>query len=445
MRIVIALVTLAASIAPVLAQGVTHTYADGWVSTDFPGAPNPGCSIGSDGSVSGSRLVMGASMRKPAPVDLVIRRTAWLLPDATMRVRAVFPDGTTMTLLGHGHGQAINVDLDAGMLAGWIHMLTASPTMQLVFDGNEPPWQVDLSGTTKVVNAMGDCIRNHNITGVPAPFALGNFAQSAPPPPVGAPAPAPGGDASFAQAMAQMGHPRSDVAPPAQYAPAPSSAAPSPAAPPPVAVSQTLDCAGITSAQDRLACYDTAKSGAALPVTVPPSYNPPPVSPIVVQPPPAPVRQASTEDSFIAALHDAATAYSHAANDMQAGGQRAIRARRLCQVVPDGNIVNWTGTVDTLSSNNSGYGVLKITVAPDITLGTTNNAVSDALSGEHTLIPPGSPLFGQASSLSAGMRVRFSGHLLSGSTDCFEETSLMQSGSMKSPDFIVRFTSVMPE
>ena len=36
MRIVIALVALVASAAPVLAQGVTHTYANGWVSTDFP-------------------------------------------------------------------------------------------------------------------------------------------------------------------------------------------------------------------------------------------------------------------------------------------------------------------------------------------------------------------------------------------------------------------------
>ena len=81
---------LSAFITPVMAQGVTHTYANGWMSSDFPDPGNPGCSIGSDGSMPGSRVIMGASMRRPAPVNLVIRRTGWMLPDAAMRVQAQF-------------------------------------------------------------------------------------------------------------------------------------------------------------------------------------------------------------------------------------------------------------------------------------------------------------------------------------------------------------------
>ena len=328
-----------------------------------------------------------------------------------------------MTLFGHGHGQTIDIDLDAATLPGWVHMLTASPVMQLAFDGNEPPWQVDLAGTTKVVNAMGDCFKNHNIVGVPAPFTLIRFAQTAPYP-ADIPTAAPGASPSFAEAMSQMGRPRPDVAPPVQPAPAPAPVV----APRPVATSQTLDCASITSAQDRLDCYDGAKSGGATPVTLPPAAAEP-----------------SNEERFITVVQSAADAYANAANDMQAGGMRAQRAERLCQAVPGGNVVNWSGRIERLSSNNSGYGVLTIRIAPNVTVGTTNNEVSEALAGERTLIPPGSPLFAQASSLSVGTRIRFSGHLLPGRSDCFSETSVTQSGSMKSPEFMVRFISIAPE
>ena len=35
----------------------------------------------------------------------------------------------------------------------------------------EPPWTFDLTGTTKVVNAMGDCFATHHIMSVGAPFS----------------------------------------------------------------------------------------------------------------------------------------------------------------------------------------------------------------------------------------------------------------------------------
>ena len=254
MRIVTALMALAASVAPVQAQEVMHTFQwlefDGllqrgqswlldrqrWVDTRQP--PHHGR--------------QSAQTRPRQPSDPPDGVGAAGRDDAGT---AIFADGTTMTLFGHGHGQTTEIDLDAAMLPGWIHLLTASPPMQLVFDGNEPSWQVDLSGTTKVVNAMGDCIKNHGITGVPAPFTPSSFAQSGSSPLMGSSTPAPGGDASFALALSQMGPPRADVAPSMQYAPAPSPVAPPPAPPPPVAASQrTLDCAGIVPAQDRLAC-----------------------------------------------------------------------------------------------------------------------------------------------------------------------------------------------
>lgn len=163
---------------------VTHVVANAWQSTDFQDPANPGCSIGADGSVAGGRLIMGASQRRPAPMSLVIRKTAWIMPAGSrVSVRAVFPDGSSMDLTGRGRGQAVEIDLDGNQLRDWVHYLTANPNMQLVFSGSEPTWQFDLTGTTKVVNAMGDCFAAHHIEGVGPPFSgafSANAGQAAP-------------------------------------------------------------------------------------------------------------------------------------------------------------------------------------------------------------------------------------------------------------------------
>jgi hypothetical protein len=154
------------------AAQVTHVVANSWQSTDFQDPANPGCSIGGDGSVPGSRLIMGASQRRPAPMSLIIRKPGWaMLVGSRVNVRAAFSDGSTIDLAGRGKGQAIEIDLDGGQLGPWVHSLTANSNMQLVFTTGEPPWEFDLTGTTKVVNAMGDCFAAHHIEGVGPPFS----------------------------------------------------------------------------------------------------------------------------------------------------------------------------------------------------------------------------------------------------------------------------------
>jgi hypothetical protein len=128
---------------------------------------------------------------------------------------------------------------------------------------------------------------------------------------------------------------------------------------------------------------------------------------------------------------------------MAQGALRPERANALCALLPDRTVRDWAGTVETLSSTNDGRGVLVVRISPNITLGTTNNALSEDLSTEKTLIPIGSPLFAQVASMHTGQRVVFSGRLSRGE-DCFRETSLTVTGDMTAPEFEMQFTATRP-
>jgi hypothetical protein len=100
----------------------------------------------------------------------------------------------------------------------------------------------------------------------------------------------------------------------------------------------------------------------------------------------------------------------------------------------------WTGTVAKLSSSSGGKGVLVVSIGPQITVATTNNDFSDSFN--HSLMDPASDVFRQALTLSQGQRITFSGFFLPSTTDCVEERSLTQQGSMTDPEFDFRFTDI---
>jgi hypothetical protein len=59
----------------------------------------------------------------------------------------------------------------------------------------------------------------------------------------------------------------------------------------------------------------------------------------------------------------------------RAGRLKSVRAK------------DWTGTITTLSSTNDGKGVLAVQLPGHVTVGTTNNGLSESLSSLKTLIP----------------------------------------------------------
>lgn len=144
--------------------------------------------------------------------------------------------------------------------------------------------------------------------------------------------------------------------------------------------------------------------------------------------------------SFVQAVVSARDAFEAAPNDLAKGGARAARARAICNALAGTKANGWTGTISELSSNSDGKGVLRIAVAPEVSVATWNNALSDY--GSETLIEPSSALFGKLAGLAEGDRVKFSGGFFRNDVDCVAESSVTLSGSMTAPYFIMRFSAV---
>jgi len=178
-----------------------------------------------------------------------------------------------------------------------------------------------------------------------------------------------------------------------------------------------------------------SQPAAVAPVTVTPVASTP-VTPARPAPPSLPADQ----QGFVAAVAKAAADYAAGANEMAKGATRPQRAKAICAVMKALTIRDWIGTVETLSSNSDGKGVLAVRVSREATMKTWNNAVSDT--GDRTLIEPGSPVFQAAVAMRRGATVRFSGTVFRSDVDCVKEASVTISGSMRDPEFILRFTAI---
>lgn len=148
------------------------------------------------------------------------------------------------------------------------------------------------------------------------------------------------------------------------------------------------------------------------------------------------------QEKFLSIVDDFAEKYRAAPNDLAKGALRPQRAKAVCDLLRDETVRDWVGTVQLLSSNNEGKGVLDVSISRRANVTTWNNSLSDMSS--QTLITPGTPLHDAALQLTKGQTVIFSGTFITGEKDCFREGSLTQSGSMTDPDWIFRFTAIRP-
>lgn len=151
----------------------------------------------------------------------------------------------------------------------------------------------------------------------------------------------------------------------------------------------------------------------------------------------------SQQRTFVAAVETGRNAYVVGGNDMAKGAARPMRARAICSSLGSGlSVDDWIGTVNALSSNGDGKGVLEIAIGRNIFVKTWNNALSDI--ADTTLLEPDSSIYRQAVSLAVGQRVSFSGTFRDSATDCVKEASLTLDGSLTEPEFIFRFSRVVP-
>lgn len=159
-------------------------------------------------------------------------------------------------------------------------------------------------------------------------------------------------------------------------------------------------------------------------------------APSAVAVPPLP----ADEQAFVQAVMGATESYRAAGTDFQKGATRPARAKAVCKAVSSPKVSKWVGTVAKLSTNSDGKGVISISIAKNVELKTWNNTLSDI--GTGSLIEPGSKLFNVLGTLNVGDGVVFSGSFEKSETDCYRESSMTLDGSMKNPEYIMKFQSV---
>lgn len=466
-----------------------------WQAAGRSSGPGAVCEL--SGRAGDGTLGLNAQADHAGVVRMILTKPTWRIPGGTpVRVVATFSDRTKVALTGVGRGDQAVFEL-RDELRQWVHGFTAAKSGVIAFaGGSEPPWQLDLAGTSSAVTAMAECIKTSDIANVPPPFTpapqpvaiAGGYPRANPEP---QPAPPSAGPP-----------PTQDLPVPpkaAEAAPSPSEAVimrwsgsgmmttrPFRATGPwelrwhsaPGYFSIRLHTVGQEDAAllanqtrggdssayrpkggtfylevsasadwsaEAVALPDTALDVDARQPATPQARSSAPVLGVRT-PEPVPARQdpipsqAPRQDAFVETIRKFKAAYGGAQNDMLRGATRPARGSELCGVLPSGTVTDWTGEIARLSSNNDGKGVVSIKVADGVYMKTWNNALSDF--GDRTMIDTTSPLFARVAALAVGQAVRFSGDLVRSDLDCFREGSLSVSGAMTEPEFIIRFTDI---
>jgi hypothetical protein len=159
--------------------------------------------------------------------------------------------------------------------------------------------------------------------------------------------------------------------------------------------------------------------------------------------PPEPTSNAELESRLIQTVQEGRARYASGTTEVQQGAARPMRAQAICKVLPSSkSVINWIGTVRRLSTNTDGKGILVIEIAPDIDILTWNNALSDIF--DNTLIDSRTAVFNTMLTLQPGQKVRFNGSFLPSDVDCVKESSVTMHGSIRHPEFLFHFLSVLP-
>lgn len=135
--------------------------------------------------------------------------------------------------------------------------------------------------------------------------------------------------------------------------------------------------------------------------------------------------------------------YRRAETDLQQGYTRTQRKQAIQALNRSGKVNGWVGVIKKIGANNEGKAYVSVELNPNLQLKTWNNALSDTF--DNTLIPTTSPLYNSLLSMKQGQVIKFSGHfIIDNQTDYYEESSLLITGAMLSPEFIFQFKEITP-
>ena len=156
-----------------------------------------------------------------------------------------------------------------------------------------------------------------------------------------------------------------------------------------------------------------------------------------------PISLPDKETAFIQAIQSVKAEYDAAPNELRKSAVRTKRGKLIQKALGGSrNVSDWVGVLSDMETSGEGKAILEIKLeGTDIQVGTWNNSLSDMF--DNTLIPQESPIYSAASQLKEGDRIVFSGTFLpTDANDYVKETSLTESGSMSSPEFILKFKAI---
>jgi hypothetical protein len=158
--------------------------------------------------------------------------------------------------------------------------------------------------------------------------------------------------------------------------------------------------------------------------------------------------QPRDEQEVVELIQEAREEYEGADHDLQRDAALRDRDAGICRVLHDpdperdGRVENWTGKVFEIESTHDGEGVLGINIEPMTQVTTRNNA----LSGDDTLIQPGTQLLEQVTELEIGQVVTFSGRFIADEDGpCFSNPRFTQGQRIARPLMLFQFDTVEGE
>ncbi|SKC51343.1 DUF2510 domain-containing protein [Krasilnikoviella flava] len=150
-------------------------------------------------------------------------------------------------------------------------------------------------------------------------------------------------------------------------------------------------------------------------------------------------KQPRSEREFVTIVTDGFRSFDKADTDLQQSEAIRKRNEKVCSDVGS-TADSWTGVVVDVGANGEGKAWVEVEVAPNVTVLTWNNALSDTF--DDTLIAPGSSMFENLVAMKEGDKVTFSGEFVRDDDACVQTTNVTQYFSGVDPQFLMRFSQI---
>ncbi len=153
---------------PALGETTTFSTNDSWLTLGADDGTVKGCAVQT--GVNGGKFTLGGSTDRQGTLTLSLFKSTWTIPNVPVPIVLTFADGNVTRLSGTGVGTRIAADFPEASVKSFIHQFTAEGSATLTLpEGREPPWHLDLHGTTPATLAMAQCIDATQLE-LPAPF-----------------------------------------------------------------------------------------------------------------------------------------------------------------------------------------------------------------------------------------------------------------------------------